>query len=524
MKFVGGLLVLFLVFMFLGFYSSDNVTGNPILEFSKFKFFRKATETASLKPVVTNASSPLIVERLPIEKTITTKYGSFAVPRFVVPKAPPISKKHLELSTATSLDVSACTVIDTPGNYVLTTDLTGAPISNSPQGLSNSYSCIKITSSDVNLDCNGHAITVFDQPTFEGMAISVFSANNVNISSCSIYSNYNPSNPINYSRATNWNVTGVFLQDVKSAKVFSNKISSIDVGLNLTKSSNSIINFNTVLNAGTSIGSYQSYSNEISSNGISTSGSTTGLAVDLYNTSSTVIDSNNIYNTGNGIKIAGKSSYLNAKGYYSPDRTSSNNILSNNVILGNREYGVIFDSVNNNLLLNNSIYGNMWSGVSITLSKNIRLFSNTIFNNLREGVYISNSNSTWIGYNKISSSYRGIVIISGADNSLGYNNIYNNNYGTYITNSYISSMASITGDHYYGNRGGDIYIENPSPNPLRKNFVGFSDVVFDNPRGDFKDYTRFSMFDIVDLTASYVLSWSSSNSSVAPLPGNVRSF
>jgi hypothetical protein len=52
-----------------------------------------------------------------------------------------------------STDIMNCSLISAPGSYVLTDDLVGAPISGIYQ------SCIRITASDVTLDCAGYTIT-----------------------------------------------------------------------------------------------------------------------------------------------------------------------------------------------------------------------------------------------------------------------------------------------------------------------------------------------------------------------------
>jgi len=70
----------------------------------------------------------------------------------------------MQQTASQTYTISGCTVIDKPGTYVLTRDISGGLLERNYDGNPFPHepeprACIIITSSDVTLDCKGHTIT-----------------------------------------------------------------------------------------------------------------------------------------------------------------------------------------------------------------------------------------------------------------------------------------------------------------------------------------------------------------------------
>ena len=113
-----------------------------------------------------------------------------------------------------STPITGCTQINSSGDYVLANDVLGAGIPSTSAG---GNACIRIASSDVSLDCQGHTLTGESAGSTHGILIeSPTNAplSNININNCTI---------------TNYG-TGIFAPTQTSSSSFTNLNISNNVG------------------------------------------------------------------------------------------------------------------------------------------------------------------------------------------------------------------------------------------------------------------------------------------------------
>jgi parallel beta-helix repeat protein len=111
---------------------------------------------------------------------------------------------------------------------------------------------------------------------------------------------------------------------------------------------------------------------------------------------------------------------------------SSNNIISNNIIESNNNWGIVLAG-SSNTVINNSIHSNLGDGIWLVGSSNT-IFNNSISNNYN-GIHISFSlGDNIISNNRIySNNYNGIYLDTSESNTISGNNISSNmNYGIYF--------------------------------------------------------------------------------------------
>lgn len=120
-------------------------------------------------------------------------------------------------------NVSECINITGPGDYLLTADLTGAP---NPLVYP---VCIKINSSDVSLDCQGHSFTSTSSPQ---MAIAILSSENVTVKNCMIQGYYH----------------GIYSSHVDSLLLQNNTLYDGYSGVVFAHTTNSLISGNSAFN------------------------------------------------------------------------------------------------------------------------------------------------------------------------------------------------------------------------------------------------------------------------------------
>ena len=113
---------------------------------------------------------------------------------------------------------------------------------------------------------------------------------------------------------------------------------------------------------------------------------------------------------------------------------SSNNSITNNIILRNLWYGLRFDSSNGNTLTNNTIsYVIYGDGIWLLQSNNNTLRNNTFSNNKYDGIYSGGSSYNTFINNNVSENEGGIRLLSQSNNNILIANKVSNNYirGTY---------------------------------------------------------------------------------------------
>lgn len=213
-------------------------------------------------------------------------------------------------------------------------------------------------------------------------------------------------------------------------------------------------------------------------------------------------NSNISFNNVTGATVAGFSAISGSGNTFNNNNLSNNNrgftistspsIITNNTITNSVSYN-IYISGNNNNITNNIINQGPYGVYFNTLSNNNFVQNNTINNNTY-GFYLDTVNNTNFSNNII------------ANNSL---------FGTFILRS---DGINLTNEHYYKN-GIDFRINNSFSSI--KTILNLTNVIFDNPLGNFANYTNLSINDAVDSGTAYSINWSSIP---ATLPTNTLSF
>jgi parallel beta-helix repeat protein len=204
---------------------------------------------------------------------------------------------------------------------------------------------------------------------------------------------------------------------------------------------------------------------------------------DNYNFAGVGIYITSKYNIIKGNKIA----YNNHDGI-NIKNSSSNNTITQNIIISNNIVGIYIDS-NNNTIRNNTVLNNEY-GISFVGSNNT-IIRNIINSNRKDGIIIHKSNSNNIVSNNISNNYDGIVFfgLNYYNNIKGNNIILNNRDGINIwlsTNNIItqnniilnnddgieffeSSGNNITWNNFISNNDWGIYIDFSNNNTISRN-------------------------------------------------------
>ncbi|UCG68600.1 MAG: right-handed parallel beta-helix repeat-containing protein [Thermoplasmata archaeon] len=185
-------------------------------------------------------------------------------------------------------------------------------------------------------------------------------------------------------------------------------------------------------------------------------------------------------------KIINNNVSHNMKGIFL--NSSSNNNITNNIILLNDYDSIGLLSSSNNNILNNTILDNE-GGIYLGNSSNNTIFSN-IISKVADGIHLSISSYNYIMNNNISNNSRGIFLGSSSNNIIANNNVtmsddygidlgtsYNN---TIINNNVItnvggvrlisSSNNTITGNNVTNSMFG-IHIESSTYNYIKHNIV-----------------------------------------------------
>jgi parallel beta-helix repeat protein len=210
----------------------------------------------------------------------------------------------------------------------------------------------------------------------------------------------------------------------------------------------------------------------------------------------------------------------------------SDSIPNNGLIMTRTDYATIDSSnssenivgffvlySNNNSFTNNIAQQDLAGGFYIFFSLDNNLTNNIQSGGLEGGFVILVSNNTQLTNNNASSNeYFGIFIEESSDVSLTNNTVYTSLIGMGIEDS---NRTVITGDHYYGNDV-DFQVSNAEVTYLEDEFLippptvlNLSGVIFDNPAGDFVNYTNLSINDLVENNTGYFITWSTQP---APLP------
>ncbi len=314
---------------------------------------------------------------------------------------------------------TGCPVISSSGTVTMTTNFFGAPNNASP--LTGS-ACVKITASNVVLDCNGFGITGNGSNTSYGVLIDG-PITNVTVQNCQGISGYR---------------VGIYEYEANSAYVINDGLNgNLMDGVYLYYSSNNVLSNDNVSGATNAFGLYSS-SNNVVSNDIATNSS------NGFNLGS---GSNN--NTLTNDIAQGSSNYdftISGSGY---------DLLANDTAYGASNDGfAIFAS--NNILANDTAYGNGYYGFYLSAGTFNNLTGDSAFNNTDYGFYLytGSANNMLANDGAYGNGYTGFVLYSGSNNNVLANDSANGNLNIGFE-LYFGSSNILTGDNannntYYG--------------------------------------------------------------------------
>ncbi len=360
--------------------------------------------------------------------------------------------------------INNCTVISSPGEYVLTTDIINSA----------NITCISITSNDVVFDGNGHTIDgVIGTSTTYGVHV------------------YNPNVSLSNVIVKNLTVTdwyfGILLEFSSNSKLIGNTANSnYWDGILVGYSGNNMLMDNTASNNQAGIYLAHSNSNMLSGNNVS-SNKLEGIVMD--NSSSNTLSGNmansrsyhgidmrySDYNT-----LSGNTANSNSRDGFRISSSSNNNLTNNNASK-NKDFGIyLFNSSDNKLIgntaesNNNETNSNLGKGINLEDSNNNLLNGNNAWNNFHGLSLISSSGNALSG-NNVSNSDVGIYILSN-HNMLSGNNVFNNSWGIWLK---YASDNTLSGNNISDN-GLGIALRNPSNNTIYNNyFNNFENFFFD---------------------------------------------
>lgn len=318
-------------------------------------------------------------------------------------------------------EISSCSVISAPGNYVLTQDIT-----NSAE-----FTCIMINSGGVVLDGAGHTIDGIDAVNSTGVYVSGLS--DVTVTNLQV---------------TDWN-TGIYYQDVTNGSIVNNYLNSNSYsGISLVTSifTHSVVpGYTTIIQNSISNSDYgilmiSSGYNNITGNNV-TFNRYSGITLWFSNNNN--IDGNTaVYNGDSGI-------YLEA---------SVNNALNNNTVAYNANGITLFFLSDGNIFRSNRAFENdagFFFGPSGNPSFTGKFCTNchpdgqTRYNTLTENIVTS-------------SRQHGIFFNSSGSNTI-YNNLFNNglNYGSIFNGTNIWNITKTEGTNIIGGPylGGNVWAD-----------------------------------------------------------------
>ncbi len=396
--------------------------------------------------------------------------------------------------------INQCTEIKQPGDYVLTADLNGAPIP-----VFGGHSCILISSSNVNLDCDGHILTgpgvVFlaDRGLVSEDGIVVpETSDHTTIKNCKV-TGY--SDGVHSLSNSNLLITNAFYQNLFTGGYIQGDDNKLLY--NAAFNNGGQINLFGIVPVGEGFYINNGVRNQISLNKVYDN------LVDGF----LIADEDKV-------TISSNDAYLNGINY---DLTNNN---KNVLFTGNKahdatgEDGIKIDLIESAIFSQNEVYNN-FNGISIQNHKDILFLNNRIKDNAKTGLRVSYTTNAFRPSNIITSS-----------NEFSGNNIGVYIYALNILSSKGHDSISMGSDHFYNNKLVDFDVEKDDMTATKFNgtsenlrlIVDLSKVVFDNPNGDYKDDTVLSMHHELlngDASQDYSISWSNK---FAPLPALQRSF
>ncbi|NOZ58434.1 MAG: PGF-pre-PGF domain-containing protein [Euryarchaeota archaeon] len=369
---------------------------------------------------------------------------------------------HTPLTSIIITQVSACTVISSPGYYKLTADITNSA----------NTGCVNITSSDVVFDGAGYTIDGVDG--FGTYGVYVYNSTRV-LGSVKV---------INL-KLNDWHY-GIYFRSVENSSAEGNTLTSNTwAGIQVESSSRNLIRGNNAsYNAGFGISLSNSDGNTVEDN-ILSGNSATGISVSGTGSVNNVIRGNTVERSGDeGISLT------DAIGC----------VINNNTVTDSTNDGISLIRSHSAQVINNIVINTTnWDGISVDASDDVSTAGNTVRGASRYALLAFKSNNTRIENNTLSGNPTGLSL-----DSLSHARVYNNtisgttaDYGIWMGNSNLSSLlnntveeSNISGIHLLnvntstleGNTvrtslwGSGIVLKNSSSNYLRYNTLFNSSI------------------------------------------------
>ncbi|MFN7991320.1 MAG: right-handed parallel beta-helix repeat-containing protein [Candidatus Micrarchaeia archaeon] len=447
-------------------------------------------------------------------------------------------------SISYSIDVTECQAITANGTYNLTSPLSGANISASPVA---GVACIKIASSNVSLDCNGFNITNNGTANAIGILLNG-SITNVTVKNCpqiygysnGVYLNTGSNgNTIANNTVINSTTTGYLIQGSNGNNLtnntFINSTATSGVGFAVNSGSNNVLINNTAIKANCQGFSLSSSGNNNLTGNIAintSSGCSAPSAFSLAFSSLNNLVNNTAINSSNGFSLSfsgdnnnnlTNNTVINAGLGFVITSSTSNRLSNNTVTSSNIGYEIAsasgVNTLNNNTatnsnigfflasspagtLTNNTAINSSIHGFALNTSSNIILTNNTAINSASHGFDFTSSGSNNISNNTATNSGIGFFVNVSIATPL-----INNFTGNTVSNSSSSGMSisgnntRLNNDHFYNNNPDFTIIGNGT-------VVNLTSVIFDNPSGNFSNYTNLSINDTLAGVSSYSINWS----------------
>jgi len=441
-------------------------------------------------------------------------------------------------------NLSECFKINASGSYYIANSVVGAPFTIT--GISGiSRACVVIDSSNVDFTCNGYNITNDGTADAAGVIIKGSSSNiytNVTIRDCPGVSNYKIGVMDYYSQGQVLNVTafnnslhGMYVYNPSNSTFANNTLhDNVHGGIWLFFGTNNQIIDNTAFN-NAEYGIYSYYlSNSNFTNNIAHNNAPSNGIFSYYPSNSNFVN-NTAYNNSLGIasNYPSNSNFVNNTAYNNSNGirigSGTDNQITDNIVYNNAVYGITLVSASFNSVRNNTAYDN-----DIGIDLNVNTANNTIINNTA----YNNTNGFYAGNNANDNNFtdntaygntnNGFVIWTGINNSnrLINNTAHDNDYnGVYVFNA----NANISGGSMYGNTRG-VYLlasagysviaqmqnvhcyDNAGALVMESDgtaayVINATNIILDNPAGDFQNYTNISINDAGSASERYRIDW-----------------
>ncbi|MDD5171892.1 MAG: right-handed parallel beta-helix repeat-containing protein [Candidatus ainarchaeum sp.] len=486
-------------------------------------------------------------------------------------------------STYAILQNENCPIINSSGTYQMVSDFTGAPNSIDSELGGMTSACVVIDSDDVVFDCNGYSIT--NNGTSDAVGIMVGNASvaftNVTIDGCEVAqynagvsTQYADNGAISHVEAHNNTLSGFVLYHTSFFNIRDDiSYNNSWHGFQLTYSEyNNLTDNNAYDNFVSGFGMYasSSYNNITNSRAFNNTYGIYITSLSLYNN----VSYNQVYNnTNSGMVVSDADNAaifdneITMNNVYGVYTNSENTTIVGNDVNYSTDTSVYLDSAVNTIILDNIINGasnsnvyvfdstntniiNNWinfSGVNIMLNQSDQTFvvNNTIRPYTAAGAALMafESNNNAFADNDITSVTGGIVVtnstntvstndsVTGSGPSsvgVGLLNATNTTF-TNITIRYnarvglgvvASNLTSVERSHFFNNDI-DLQVDHENyvlPGPF---IFNLTETIFDNPAGDYTNFTNLSINDSVELNSNYRITWSTNDTA---LPTGYASF